>query len=158
MADLETLNIVSTGAATINRIVQDKVTAKQVITGNTALTLNMFSGVAGNVDAGAFTANVVLFKLTTTGLTLSGAGSIEQLFKNAIGTSVITGLAADANYLVSVYETANSKTVYAVVNTGASGAGDTSLSAADFTDQGMSVIALVGANTHGAGVSFGLGF
>ena len=85
-------------------------------------------------------ANVGVFALTTaTGFTTD----IKSTFAAAMGTASITGLAADANYLVYMYDNTNNKTVIAVVNTGANAAHDTTLSAADFTDSGVAVIGVV---------------
>jgi hypothetical protein len=77
-----------------------------------------------------------------------------------MGSASVTGLAADANYLVSLFDPTaqNHRTLYAIVNTGASGAGDTTLSAADFTNGGIAVIGVVLDGSLGAGISFGTAF
>lgn len=65
---------------------------------------------------------------------------IKTTFAAAMGSGSISGLAADAAYLVSMFDSASSKMLLAIVNTGASTAGDTTLSAADFTDTGIVLI------------------
>jgi len=103
----------------------------------------------------AATTNVSMINLTTdTSLT----SDFKTLFQTAIGASAITGLAADANYLVSVYDPTNDRTVIAVVNTGASGAGDTTLSAADFTDHGMVPLSVILTGSAMANVTLGPAF
>ncbi|WP_454715380.1 beta strand repeat-containing protein [Caulobacter segnis] len=108
-------------------------------------------------SAGAFaaTTDVAMIRLTANTGFVSDA---KTLFQTAIGTSSITGLAADSNYLVSVYDPTNSRTVIAVVNTGASGAGDTVLSAADFTDHGMAMVSVILSSSLMGGTTLGLAF
>lgn len=94
--------------------------------------------------------NVTVIKLNTA---TAFSTDIKSTFAAAMGTASVTGLAADANYLVEMYDSTASKTIFAVVNTGASGAGDTTLSAADFTNTGMAVIVGVTSTSIGSGIS-----
>ncbi|MBO9543517.1 hypothetical protein [Caulobacter sp.] len=62
---------------------------------------------------------------------------IKTTFADAIGTSSITGLAAGGAYLVAMYDSTNLRTLVGLVHVGD---GDTTLSAADFTDTGVVLI------------------
>jgi len=100
--------------------------------------------IAQNDVAAAATADVTLIRLTTqTAFTTD----IKGTFAAAMGTASVTGLAADSAYLVSLFD--GTKTLLAIVNTGADHAGDTTLSAADFTDTGIVLIGTFGATTPG---------
>jgi hypothetical protein len=111
--------------------------------------------VAQNDLATAATSNLAVVKLTTA---TAFTTDIAATFAAAMGTASVTGLASDANYLVEMYDSTSSKTLFAVVNTGASGAGDTTLSAADFTASGMAVIVGVTSTSIGSGTSLGVAF
>uniref|UniRef100_UPI0025FB67E5 beta strand repeat-containing protein n=1 Tax=uncultured Caulobacter sp. TaxID=158749 RepID=UPI0025FB67E5 len=109
--------------------------AQGLTAGDTPVVQNLGPG-SGAIGA---TANVSLITASAAAFTTD----IKTLFQTAFDTDEITGLAADGNYLVSVYDTTHNRTVVAVVNTGASGAGDTTLSAADFTDSGVALIGYI---------------
>ncbi len=111
--------------------------------------------VAQNDSPAVATANVSMISLTTA---TPFPTDIKTLFQTAIGSASITGLAADANYLVSVYDSTNHWTVIGVVNTGASGAGDTTLSAADFTNSGVALVGEALSPSLMAGMSLGAAF
>ncbi|MES2188287.1 MAG: DUF4214 domain-containing protein [Pseudomonadota bacterium] len=127
--------------------------AKGLGVGDTLVTQD----VALNDAATGGTTNVTHIALTTA---TAFTTDIKSTFAAAMGSASITGLAADANYLVSLFDptTLNHRTLYAIVNTGASGAGDTTLSAADFTNGGIAVIGVVLDGSLGAGISFGTAF
>jgi hypothetical protein len=84
--------------------------------------------------------DVSFIKLTTA---VAFNTNIMTTFANALGTGSVTGLAADGNYLVSLYDTTAQKAVIAVVNVGRSGAGDTVLSTADFLATGIAVVGVM---------------
>lgn len=86
----------------------------------------------------AATPDVTFIKLTSPA-TLGA--DIKHVFMNAIGGASITGLAANGNFVVSAYDSGSHQMLLAVVNVGGSGAGDTVLSATDFTD---TTVALIG--------------
>lgn len=111
--------------------------------------------VAATDGAAAASANLAVIKLTTAA---AFSTDIKGTFAAAMGSASVTGLAADANYIVEMYDSTNSKTLFAVVNTGASGAGDTTLSAADFTDAGMAVIVGVTSTAIDSGMGLGTAF
>ena len=108
---------------------------------------------ADGATAGA--ANVAVIKLSTAA---AFSTHIKGTFAAAMGSASVTGLAADANYIVEMFDSTSSKTLFAVVNTGASGAGDTTLSAADFTDAGMAVIVGVTSMAIDSGMGLGTAF
>jgi hypothetical protein len=66
--------------------------------------------------------------------------NVATTFANALGTGSVTGLLLNGNYVVTAYDTGNSKAIVAVVNTGANAAGNTALTAADFTAGGVAVV------------------
>ena len=112
------------------------------------------------LNAGALVAatNVALITLTGSTVSLTNSGSVSQMFADAIGSNTITGLAANGNYLVALYDNSSHKTVFGVVNVGASGAGDTTLSAADFTNSGVALVGHVQSSGLMANISLGVAF
>jgi hypothetical protein len=99
--------------------------------------------VAKDAAAAALTANVSLIKLTT-GVTFTT--DIARTAQAAIGTASVTGLAADGVYLMSMYDTTNSKMVLFTASTGSSAAGNTVMSSADFlqgTAASMHVVGVI---------------
>ncbi|WP_454714408.1 hypothetical protein [Caulobacter segnis] len=113
----------------------------------------------GNNDGPtAAIANLAFIGLTGMA-SLNNSGDLKQLLSDAIGNTSITGLAADGNYLVTVFDGGSSnKTLLFVVNVGASGAGDTTLSAADFTDTGVALIGYVSTSAITSGMILGTAF
>jgi hypothetical protein len=75
------------------------------------------------------TTDVSLVKLTTG---VAFTTDIATTAKAAIGTGSVTNLAQNGVYLVSFYDTTNSKMVIVTANTGTSANNDTTLSTADF--------------------------
>lgn len=99
------------------------------VQGLTAGDAMVVQSVVKDAAAAALTANVSVIKLAT------GVAFTTDIFttaKAAIGTASITGLGADSVYLVSFYDTTNSKAVIVTANTGTSAGGDTALSTGDF--------------------------
>jgi hypothetical protein len=91
-------------------------------------------------SAAVATANVSFFKLgTTTAFSTDNATT----FANAMGTASVTGLAANGNYIVSLYDTGVGRAVIGVVNVGGSANNDTTLSSADFVSADVAVIGTV---------------
>ena len=92
--------------------------------------------VAKDTSATAAT-DVSFIKLTTA---VAFTTDVKGTFAAALGTAVIDTLAANGNYLVSAYDTTNSRMVLAVVNVGSNTGGDTNLASSDFTNAGISVV------------------
>jgi hypothetical protein len=90
--------------------------------------------------AAVASANASFFKLTTT---TSFSTDNATTFANAIGAASITGLAANGNYVISLYDSGVGRAVIAVVNTGGSGNNDTTLSAADMTSADIAVVGII---------------
>jgi Ca2+-binding RTX toxin-like protein len=96
--------------------------------------------VAQDAAAEALTANVSFFKLTTG---VAFTTDIKGTFAAAIGTSSVTGLGANGNYLVSVYDTTNSKAVIGVVNVGGNADANNILAADDFVTADIAVVGVL---------------
>ena len=94
-------------------------------------------------DAGAAAgaANVSFFKLT---LGVAFGADIKGTFAAAMGTSSVTGLAANGNYVISVYDTTNSKMIVGVVNVGGNADADTALRSNDFVNADIAVVGVIG--------------
>ncbi|MCX7204923.1 MAG: hypothetical protein NT086_02810 [Proteobacteria bacterium] len=88
-----------------------------------AASATVIQSVAVNAAAAAITAGTDLIKLTTGGTT---AGTLQAAFDAAIGTSTVTGITADAEIFVSLYDSTNSRMLILVAD-----AGNTVLAAAD---------------------------
>ncbi len=97
--------------------------------------------IAQNDAAAARTANVSFFKLTTD---VAFTTDIKGTFAAALGTASITGLGANGNYLISAYDTTNSRMVVAVVNVGGNADADTVLASNDFVNADIAVVGVVG--------------
>jgi len=74
--------------------------------------------VAVNAAAAAITAGTDLIKLTTA---TAVTGTLQELFNAAIGTSTITGLTANDDIFVSLFDSTNLKMVILHVDAGAAG-------------------------------------
>jgi hypothetical protein len=95
---------------------------------------------AQNASATALTANVSFFKLSTG---VAFTTDVKGTFAAALGTASVTGLAANGNYLVSVYDTTNSKAVIGVVNVGGNADADTTLASNDFVNADIAVVGVI---------------
>jgi hypothetical protein len=82
---------------------------------------------------------------------------IKTTFADALGTASITGLAANGNYLVSLYDTTHSQIVIAVVNVGGNANNDDNLFANDFVNATVSVVGVLNNMTAGDYTAFGAG-
>ncbi|MES2185410.1 MAG: hypothetical protein V4505_12735 [Pseudomonadota bacterium] len=114
----------------------------QGLTAGDAMVVQNITTNAGNTAA---TANVSVFNLGSQDF--SGA-SLKTIFAAALAGTAVTGLAANGNYLVALYDshTGASTEVLAVVNAGADG----QLTAADFSDAGVAVIGTVDLSIAGS--------
>jgi hypothetical protein len=84
----------------------------------------------------AATANVSFFKL---GSAVVPVDDIKQLFKTALATDSVTGLAVNGNYAISAFDSTAQKLVVGVVNVGANG----TLESADFTDATLAIVGTI---------------
>ena len=109
--------------------------------GLTAADTMVVQSVAKDAAAAGLTANVSLIKLTTG---VAFTTDIATTAKAAIGTASVTGLAADAVYLLSMFDTTNNKMVLFTANTGTSANNDTAMSTADFVAGTAASVHLVG--------------
>lgn len=104
--------------------------------GNTAAALAasdamVVQTVAQNAAAAAAATNVSFIKLTTG---VAFTTDIAATAAAAIGSASVTGLAANGTYLVSFYDTTNSKMVVVTANTGTNAAANTALASNDFSN------------------------
>jgi hypothetical protein len=99
----------------------------------------VLQAVAQGASAAAV-ANVSFFKLTTD---TAFSTDVKGTFAAALGGASITGLAANGNYLVSLYDSTNHQAVIAVVNAGGSGEGDNTLAANDFNNAGVAILGVL---------------
>lgn len=98
--------------------------------GLTAADAMVVQSVAQNASAATLTTNVSFIKLSTGVAFTTDVGTTAAA---AIGTASVTNLAANGVYLLSYYDTTNSKMVLITANTGTSANNDTTLSSADLT-------------------------
>lgn len=105
--------------------------------------------VAKNGGAVAAIASASFFKLTTA---VSFTTNVQTTFADALGSTVVVGLAQYCNFLVSLYDTTNQKMVIGIVNTGWPNDGDNRIEASDLP--GVAIIGTV-SMTQAEYVSFG---
>lgn len=108
--------------------------------GLTAADAMVVQTIAKDATAAALTANVSFFKLTTNAAFTT---DIKGTFVAALGTSTITGLAANGNYVVSVFDSTNNKAIIGVVNVGGNADADTVLAANDFVNADVAVVGVI---------------
>ncbi|MDP1968247.1 MAG: hypothetical protein Q8K31_03555 [Burkholderiaceae bacterium] len=108
--------------------------------GLTAADAMVVQTIAKDATAAALTANVSFFKLTTN---VAFTTDIKGTFVAALGTSTITGLGANGNYVVSVFDSTNNKAIIGVVNVGGNADADTVLAANDFVNADVAVVGVV---------------
>jgi hypothetical protein len=93
--------------------------------------------IAKDAGAVALTADVSFFKLTTS---TAFTADVKSTLAGALGSTSVTGLAANGNYLVSAYDTATGSMLLGVVNVGSNLDADTTFAANDLVNGGVSLI------------------
>lgn len=109
--------------------------------------------VAQNAVATAGIADVSLIKLTTA---VAFTTDVKGTFAAALGSATLTGMAANGNYLVSLYDTTAQRMVVGVVNMGGNADADTTLASNDFVNADIAIVGVV-TMTAGDYAAFGAG-
>ena len=108
--------------------------------GLTAASTMVVQSLAKDAAAAAPITDVSFIKLTT-GVAFNT--DIKTTFADAIGIGSILHLAANGNYLVSVYDTTHQQMIVAVVNVGGNADADDNLFANDFVDADVAVVGVL---------------